>query len=565
MIRKIKRLKADVINKIAAGEVIENPASVIKECVENSLDAGASDITVEIKGGGRQLIRVTDNGCGMDSEDALLCLERHATSKIADIDDLSTLHTMGFRGEAIASIASISKFKLLTRRPEDPVDRGTLVMVEGGRLVQSAAAACSAGTSIEIHDLFYNVPVRKKFLKSPAQDGADVFKVMSLMALSHPQVAFHLIRDGAPVLSAPVADGTLADRVGAVLGKEFLEGCLPIQGEGISGFIGTPSVTRHNRLGQYLFINKRAVFSPVISRAVRDGYGTTIPPARYPVFVLYMEMPSFDVDVNVHPQKREVRLRNEEEIIDNIRKAVTSALRPKEELRRVVAPKFLQSGYAPDPVPAPTVREPAATYAALEQEVKHPEFNWSLETAGPEVLATIKGYILAQLEGEEGILVVDQKRAHSRVLFEILKKGAKEPHTQSLTVPVQIDLTPVEAEAMRQRIEQLEQLGFHIREFGGQSFLVDAIPQSFSNIDVETMIRDIVEDLQVYPLSKSGLQDQQLASMAARGAVSSKTQLSRPEAAQLLRRLWNEPETKYCPAGKPIWIHLDGERLREMI
>jgi len=554
----ICRLSPDVINKIAAGEVIENPASVVKELVENSLDAAATEIVVEIKGGGRQLIRITDNGCGMDKGDAVLCLERHATSKMKGIDDLSSLSTMGFRGEAIASIAAISKFKLVTRRAVDPVDQGTLVVVEGGSLLQSAPAACSVGTTIDIQSLFYNVPVRKKFLKSPAQDGADVFKLMSVMALGHPDVSFQLIRDGKQVLKAP--GGPLQQRKGVVLGGEFLEACLPVESGGIVGFVGNPSYTRHNRLGQYLYLNGRAVVSPVISRAVQGGFGTTIPPQRYPVFVLHWEMPTFDVDVNVHPQKREVRLKDEEVVIQTVRDAISLALRPKEVPRPAVAPTFTRPEYTPAPAPAPMVHEAIAVYT-----IEEPEIDLKVESLGPTVLTTIKGYIVAEPEEGDGFLLVDQKRAHHRVLFEKMKESSGSVATQSLSIPIQIDLTPVEAEVMRQSIDRLDSLGFSLRDFGRQAFLIDTIPQSFSNNDVKTMIKGIMEDLQVYPAATEGVLERQLVSIALRGAISSKTKLSLPEAQELIKQLWNGQVSLQCPSGQQIWVHLNSEKLREIV
>jgi len=565
MSSKIRLLNHDVINKIAAGEVIENPSSVVKELVENSLDAGATEITVEIKGGGRQLIRITDNGCGMSPEDAALCLERHATSKIHDIDDLSTLVTMGFRGEALASIASVSKFTLVTRQAEDPVDLGTLVVVEGGKLLQSTSAARSPGTTIEIKSLFDNVPVRKKFLKSPAHDGAEVFKVMSVMALGNPDVKFQLIRDGKNVLNAPVTKGGLKERVGSVLGKEFFKACLPVESETIHGFVGNPSYTRHNRLGQYLFINRRAVISPVISRAVREGFGTTIPAGRFPVFVLHWDMPTFDVDVNVHPQKKEVRLRDEEGVIHTVREAISRSLRKKEAPQPVVASTFTRPPvYHPKPAPAPTVCESVVTYA-VEEEVVHPEFKWTVEVAGPQVMTTVQGFILAEPEDGGGILLIDQKRAHHRILFEKMNKADGRAAMQTLAVPIQIDLTPIEADVMRQNLERLETFGFSIREFSKQAFLVDAIPQSFSNIDVGAMIKDIMEDLQVYPVAADGVREKQFARIALRGTISSQSKLSLPEAQELVKKLWNCQDKDQCPSAHRTWVLLDGEKLRELV
>lgn len=334
---KIRVLSDHTINKIAAGEVIENPASVVKELVENSLDAGSTDICIEIQGGGRQMIRISDNGCGMNSDDALLCLERHATSKLREVEEIHSLSTMGFRGEAIPSIASISKFNLLTcpakEGDTDPV--GSMVIVDGGKMVSCSPAARSQGTTIEVKSLFFNVPVRKKFLKSPSIDANEILKTVSLIALGHPSIKFQLIIDGKNTLIAPSSkdpsfDTQLQERIESVLGPDFTRNATYIEenkdGISLKGVIGQPGYTRHNRTGQYLFINKRGVVSPLVAYAVKDGFGSSIPSGRFPVFVLHLEVSGDLVDVNVHPQKREVRLRQEQVIKELIIKAVRNGI-----------------------------------------------------------------------------------------------------------------------------------------------------------------------------------------------------------------------------------------------
>ena len=334
---KIRVLTENTINKIAAGEVIENPSSVVKELIENSLDAGASDICVEITGGGRQLIRVTDNGYGMNSDDAVLCLERHATSKIREVEDINDITTMGFRGEAIPSIAAISKFTLLTcPAPESGSDpKASMVIVDGGQLVKCCSAERSQGTTIEVKSLFFNVPVRRKFQKSPANDANEILKVMSILSLGNPNIKFKLISHHETLLVAPVSRAEsffdiMRERIALTLGNEFGGAMLPLEVESddcsIRGFIGKPHYNRHNRTGQYLFINQRPVFSPLISSLIREGYGTTLGTHRHPVFVLHLTLPGSLIDVNVHPQKREVRLRQEEIIRRVVLQGVERAL-----------------------------------------------------------------------------------------------------------------------------------------------------------------------------------------------------------------------------------------------
>lgn len=334
MSSKIRVLSEHTINQIAAGEVVENPSSVVKELVENSLDAGATEICVEIQGGGRQLIRITDNGCGMSSDDALLCLERHATSKIRALDDIYALSTMGFRGEAIPSIAAISKFTLITCQ-SDALE-GTMVVIDGGKILQCCPVARSPGTTIEVKALFFNVPVRKKFQKSPAYDTNEILKILNAIALGYPHIKFQLISNQQSLFSTPKVryecsfEEKLKQRIESILGSDFAAATLPIQGQEeecfLFGFIGMPAYTRHNRTGQSLFINKRAVTSPLISFAVREGYGTALMTNRHPVYVLHLTVPGELIDVNVHPQKREVRLRNESAIRAMIIRSVEHAL-----------------------------------------------------------------------------------------------------------------------------------------------------------------------------------------------------------------------------------------------
>ncbi len=560
----IRVLNDDVVNKIAAGEVVENPASVVKELVENSLDAGAGEITIEIKGGGRQLIRVTDNGLGMSADDALLSVQRHATSKISDIDDLNHLNTMGFRGEAIASIASISKFTLITGQGGGS---GTLVFVDGGKIVKQAPAAASRGTSIEVRSLFFNVPVRKKFQKSPAHDSSEIFKAVSMMALGNPGVRFQLVRDGKAALTASVLEGEFPDqlkeRISTVLSGDFLKSCLPLQRSNVQGFIGNPSATRHNRLGQYLFINRRPVASPQISRAVREGYGTTIPPQRYPVFVLHLTMPGFDVDVNVHPQKREVRLRDEETVIAHVRDAVSGALRKKESNILTAAPRF--AFYEPAQEEAYRVEE-AAEVHSVPIEVNHPEFSFApptQEKAFPRVVYTIAGYILA--EDADGVIIVDQRRAHHRVLFDRLLNGSHGCHSQNLLIPERIQLTKIEAEAMREGLPLLNKMGFEIREFGPEAFVVESVPQSFSNKDIPSMIKDILEDFREYSSPDDSQMQRLFAGIAKRGAVSSRVRLGQAEAEGLVRDLWRSSSPEQSPQGQKIWTLVTPETISGLI
>lgn len=605
MTSKIRVLCEHTINKIAAGEVIENPASVVKELVENSLDAGSTEISVLIKGGGRQLIRITDNGCGMNADDALLCLERHATSKLKEIEDIHTLDTMGFRGEAVPSIASISKFTLITKSTEQIDSDGTMVMVDGGKIIKCCPVACSPGTTIEVKSLFFNVPVRKKFQKSPAYDVTEIHKMLSLLALGNPEIKFELISDQETLLTANVPHGNsfeekLGSRIRDVLGNEFLESLCPLSGSKgeyrLRGFIGMPAFTRHNRTGQHLFINRRGIFSPTVSYAIRDGYGTTLPQGRHPIYVLHLDIHGSLVDVNVHPQKREVRLRQEHVLKEMVMRSVEEALQnagykstptfaasPFGEMPNITSneafswPKFvidtpIEKNQTPidyhaqalSPQPPKANQAPSSTQAHLFSEML------PKATPRPKVLAALHRYLLldpSTLENKPAKAVaclIDQRAAHSRVIFEKLQ-GSRNSNVevQTLLVPITLDLTPQESAMMRAHLETLQDMGIHIKEFGSHTFAIDALPQIFGNIDVTAFVMQIVKDLHDFSDLQTIEREHQkrIAVAAGRSSISIETRLSLDEAQSLINALMDCQVPHLCPQGKPTMVFLTQEDL----
>lgn len=544
---RIRILSEHTINKIAAGEVIENTASVVKELVENSLDAGATEIEIEIRGGGRQLIRVSDNGCGMDRDDALLCFERHATSKLKELEDLQTIETMGFRGEAIPSIASISKLTLLTC-PHGK-ETGTLVKVEGGHIKQIVSAPCSQGSTFEVKDLFYNVPVRKNFQRSPAYDVQEIHKMLTKISLAHPECRFSLISNQEVLLSAKRDD--LRGRIEEVLGKEFCQALKETkisEGIALQGFFGEPAWSRQNRSGQYLFINKRAVVNSLVSYALQEGYGPSLPPQRYPIYVLHLTLPGHLVDVNVHPQKKEVRLRQEQELKNLLIKGVQKTLQtiPKQEIENCLSipisyPSFRPSSYEFE------FREmaPQSVQEELFSAVPTPK-------NPPKVLATFNGYLL--IEKDEGFFFVDQKRAHSRVIFEqLIKQKGKIPQ-QPLLIPFTLETSPVDADLLRNLTEQFEQLGITVREFRPQTFTVEALPINFGNIDVEQLIYDLMERIREFHDPEAFKREQEIliAQAASRAAVNAKKRMSKEEAQTLIEK-WDACDEPFlCPRRKNV-------------
>lgn len=563
---KIRVLSEHTINKIAAGEVIENPASVVKELVENSLDAGASAIEVEIRAGGRQLIRITDNGCGMGQDDALLCFERHATSKLKEVEDLQTIATMGFRGEAVPSIGAISKLLLRTCLQGQTV--GTLVKMEGGQIKSVSAAPCPEGTTFEVRDLFFNVPVRKNFQRSPAFDAQEIQRIVTQLALGNPHIRFTLINNQETLLSA--RGNTLEERIREVLGKEFLNGLTQVKLEGdihLEGFLGQPSASRPNRTGQYLFINRRGVSSSLVSYALREGYGTALAPQRHPIYVLHITLPGTWVDVNVHPQKREVRLRQEQALKELLMESVGQALRPTltHDFKQPFAiPESFTDHFQskqnfsysfPTPQREIELRDPPAnSYTpTLFKETPVPSFK-----IAPKVLTTLPGYIL--IESDHKIALVDQQRAHRRIIFEQLQNQS-ELNQQQLLIPFTIELSPAECTSLKLHLEQFNQMGIALREFGPNSFAIDALPTSFGNVDVQELVLDLLKKIADYQDSHAFQRQQALliASAAAKAAIQRNRKLSTSEAEKLIERLWQCAQPDLCPHGKNIQAPLREE------
>lgn len=626
MSSKIRVLDEQTINKIAAGEVIENPASVVKELVENSIDAGSTNICVEIKGGGRQLIRITDDGCGMNGDDALLCLERHATSKIRDVEDIHSIYTMGFRGEAVPSIASISKFNLMTcpvhSNKSESDSKGTMVVVDGGKIVQCCPIARSQGTTIEVKSLFFNVPVRKKFQKSPAYDANEILKVLSNIALGHPSIKFELICDQKNVLvTRPDSNeqNSLKKRVEEILGAEFCSATCPIEAQKgeyfLKGLIGVPGYTRHNRTGQHLFINKRAVLSPLVSFAVRDGYGTALPQNRHPVYVLHLTIPGMLVDVNVHPQKREVRLRQEQALKEMIMEAVRNGLQhasplsfetvdlPQANFMDEPAQTFMPASnkdYAsfavgnepstfqkpfnatrdsfremPALAPLPSLPERKMPFQPIPSTVS--ELFATPPSKSPKVLAALKQYLLIDSSGlrEHGekhngevLCLVDQRAAHSRIIFERLSTQAQKLSSerlplQALLIPYTFETTPLESALLVQYVERLNALGISLRQSGPNVFLIDAIPQIFGNSDLRALVTGIVNAMRDNSGSDILQQEQekQIAAIASRAAVSQQRSLTSDEAQALMDQLMKCQSPFQCPMGKPTMISITYEEL----
>ena len=587
MTPKIKALSEQTINQIAAGEVIESPASVVKELVENAIDAGASHIVVAIAGGGHQMVRVSDNGAGMGKEDALMCLERHATSKIEKADDLIVLATMGFRGEALASIASVSKVRIVTAEENAT---GTEIEVEGGKVLHIGAAPRARGTTMEVRSLFYNVPARKKFQKSVAASTAEVSKIVTHQALAHPEIGFELLVQEEAIFSVQgISEQEMVDgisvRSAQLLGGHFETDVFKIdlkQGAcRLKGVIGSPLAHRHNRTGQYLFINRRPVVSPLISYAIRDAYGTRLPSDRYPIFSLHLEIPSYLVDVNVHPQKKEVRLRDEGGIRASIQMAVDLGL---------------QQGRSPA---APTLEleeklfvcEEAASHSApffcaedLPASMFRQDFNPVSNGEGPslvppecQTIGIFSHYLMvdsntplfasvAQCYAKGGVVLIDLLAAQSRIAFDNLIKNLEDKAPrQGLLIPEVLTVSAEEEMLLHAYEEEMAKIGFEVRQCGKFKFIIEAVPPFIEASRTLDAVREILVELCQGEAGRLSREERlrKVAQAACRFARGRKKGFMIQEAEEIFKQLMQTSSPNFCPKGRSTMVYMSQDEIEK--
>ncbi len=578
MTSRIAVLPGDVINKIAAGEVVERPASVVKELVENAIDAGATRVSVDVEQAGRRAVRVTDDGQGMTPEEAALAFQRHATSKIRTEADLFTIQSMGFRGEALPSIAAVSKVRLVTVAAGASV--GAEIRLEGGALHQQRETAAAPGTTVEVTDLFYNTPARQKFLKSPATEFGHVCQVVQRQALAFPDIHFRLTHNGHAVADYPVVP-TLRDRVQQVYGAELVDASVGLREEAgrfrLEGLCARPLETALTRTPQDLFVNRRWVKNATIVHAVYEGYGTYLARGHQPRFVLSLWVDPRQVDVNVHPTKREVRFADQEQVHEWVRSRIQASVTPASVASRAtVVSSWGAPGSSDRPVARDGTRD-VPEYAGLASDVPaerqprpagvaEPRQAYLPAVAQEEVrpLGQIASrYLVAQV-GDE-IQIVDQHTAHERVLFERLQRQfeAGQIASQRALLPQVVELSAAEAVSVRAHLEDLGRLGFEVEEFGQGSFVVRALPALFGQGDPQTLLRALVEDWDAWPSTPS-MQERYnsvLASVACHSAVRAGRVLEVPEIRKLLEdwRVAGLPST--CPHGRRIAMRLTIEEL----
>ena len=594
---QIRLLPPEVANKIAAGEVVERPASVVKELIENAQDAGAGSIEVQVVAGGTRLIGVTDDGCGMDRDNALMALERHATSKIRDVGDIEHIATLGFRGEALAAIGSVCRFRMQTGVRDTP--GGTEILMVGGKLQDVRDCGCPPGTSFEVRDLFFNVPARRKFLRSAITELAHIRQVFLVHALAHPETALRLVVDSREVWRLP-GGSTLEDRIRDLFGASYLSELKPIQWTGcgltIAGFVGTPNLARADSSEQFVFVNGRPAGAPLIHRAIRESFQTLMPSTRHPILFLFLTLDPGAVDVNVHPTKKEVRFRHTGEVRDGVMAALREALggggtpggggggqpfsalsgpppiraEPERQLHIENLPVTGVFRYPRMPVPGETAPVPETGSGAGLSPVPDPApkaggGNASTPWSWCRIIGQVGGlYVL--LETEDGLVVMDPHAVHERVLFEKFMRRFinGEIATQSLLLPETVDLPPQDAQRVRDNLELLKKMGFGIAEFGGDAFLVDALPSGLAGLSVRTFLADMAGLLDAAGDrgGRENARTEAIALAACKAAVKARDRLTVAEIEQLVIDLATAEMPYTCPHGRPTLIFMSFQEFR---
>jgi len=560
---RVHILPDDLVNKIAAGEVIERPASVVKELVENAIDAGATRISVEIKGAGKKLIRVSDNGSGMTREEVGLSVERHSTSKISGADDLFHIRSLGFRGEALPSIAGVSVFELRSRAGNN----GSALFAEGGKDKRIEDAGVPEGTSVTVKDLFFNTPARKKFLKSDYTENGHIGDIVSRYVMACPSIAFSLTIDDKNLISSP-GSGELKDAVIAVYGVEIAKDLLEASASSgpvkVSGLVSRPATSRVDRQYENFFVNGRYVSNFLLNRALEETYRTLIPGNRYPVAILFIGIDPGMVDVNVHPSKREVKFENTQQVMHAVREAASSALK-----------RALGTG-------APSAGPGIGAYGETYQREWRPEMADALfPRTGQELPATriemevsavqplipvhqFRDTYIVTIDGAD-LVLIDQHAAHERIIYDRLSEKRPLDASQPLLVPETLELSPKENAALEENLEYLRSLGFDLEVFGNNSYILRAVPAVSARSNAKQMLSDLVSELM--ELGRSGKLEEKKERIrklvACHSAVKAGDKLSSIEINGLIKDLYATANPTTCPHGRPTMVRITEAELEK--
>ncbi|MEF8873401.1 MAG: DNA mismatch repair endonuclease MutL [Candidatus Thermoplasmatota archaeon] len=560
---RIQILSEDTVNQIAAGEVIERPASVVKELIENSLDAGADEIDVKVEEGGKKKIEVKDNGTGMTTEEVKLAFKKHATSKIEDIEDLDDLSSLGFRGEALPSIAAVSKVTALTKA-EDQLE-GTKFVIHGGDVVEVEEAGCAEGTTIRVKDLFYNTPARKKYLKKTNTELAHVSEVVTRNAIAEPGVQFSLTHEGRELTFVPKS-GSMLENVKAIYGKEVAKKMVKVKSEEegltIDGYVSKPDINRSNRRHIFTYVNSRYVKNNILKKGITNGYGTLLKKGRYPLAFLNLEIDPEKIDVNVHPTKTKIRFLEEEEVEEKVAEAVDSALL-KEDLVPSVKEK---EGSSKEEVETEKEekeerrRDLAQSQLDMEEEDEVEESKLS----HMRVVGTLKDLYIV-VETPSGMAVVDQHAAHERINYEALKKKIDDKiDSQKLVSPKTVELQPKEAAILRANEELLSKLGFELDHFGKTTFRIRGVPVIFQEIQEKEILHSVLDELMERKgTSLEERREEMVKYMACHDSVTAGDKLSITKARDLLEELGTTENPYTCPHGRPTIVSFTENEMKK--
>jgi len=604
----IQKLPSQLINQIAAGEVVERPASVLKELLENALDAGAKNIVIELESGGTKTIRVRDDGCGIPKDEILLALARHATSKISNVDDLEKIHTLGFRGEALPSIASVSRFSITSKNQNDD-NAGWTLAGEGGNFADELVPARQErGTTVEVKDLFFNIPARKKFLRTEKTEMQHCDAVIRKIVLSSFDVSVTTIHNGKKSLQIdasgyqydmdrPEQSQQLQDRLAKICGKQFAEQSIYLENAAqdmqIKGWISLPTFSRSQADLQYFYVNGRAIRDKVISHAVKQAYQDVLYHGRFAAFALFLEMDPAQVDVNAHPTKHEVRFRQSRYVHDFVRHTIAKAIAdtmPKAEQQAAQQYREVVDDYirAAQTTSTSSMHYPHADRPSANQVSETQNFYQATTFADAALAermieseahtaeeAPLLGYAITQLHGiyilaqnAHGLVIVDMHAAHERITYEKLKTSYQEDMlaTQPLLVPLTINVSQQEAVIAEQNNELFAKFGFEVERFGDESIVVREIPSLLQQADVDRLIRDVLADLNMFGSSGKleEAHNQLLSTMACYGSVRAHRKLSIVEMNALLREMETTERSAQCNHGRPTWVQLSVDQLDKL-
>ena len=577
---QIQQLPAHIADLIAAGEVVERPASVCKELLENALDAGASAVSVELEHGGMTYLRVTDNGCGIAPEQLPTAFLRHATSKLRRAEDLAAIGTLGFRGEALAAIAAVSRLDIFSRARG--ADSGASLHLEGGVPGEVTAAGCPEGTTVCVRDLFYNTPARMKFMKKDSAEGAAAAAVVTQLALSHPEVSFKLLRDGQEVLHTP-GDGQLLSAIYAALGRDFAKSLLEVDGGSgdvrASGFVSSPAAGHGTRARQLFFVNGRLVKSQLLTAAVEEAYRNRLLKGKFPGCVLHITLPVNEVDVNVHPAKTVVKFTAEKAVFDAVHYTVKDALdgegRPKAAekpfYQTMTAQEFLKRPDAPKPSQAATLpagkaigsapARPAATEPE-QQEIAMPEGPAAAEQPWRVAGEVLKTYIICE-DAERNVWLIDKHAAHERMRFDALKARTEPPMRQLLLTPAAVTLAAEEYTAVLEDLELLADCGFLCEDFGDGTVLVREVPDDVRAEDAAATLEELAQKLRLHSADRAALRDEVLHTVACKSAIKA-GMTSDPAELRALAAQVQSGAVRYCPHGRPVAVKLSEYEIEKM-